>query len=106
MAQEPRLVLLDEPTANLDLGWRERMVETVQALCGQADLAVVLVCHELEVLPPGCRRVVLLDLGRVVGTGTALVVFTEERIAELFGPGLTAIHRGNRHAVIPVGGVG
>jgi len=104
MAQEPRVVLLDEPTANLDLGWRERMVEAVQSLCVKSDLAVVLVCHELEVLPPGCRRVVLLNRGRVVGAGEPQDVFTEQRIIELFGPGLMAIHRGNRHAVIPLGG--
>lgn len=35
MAQESELLLLDEPTTNLDLGWRERMVETVETLCAQ-----------------------------------------------------------------------
>ena len=63
MAQEPELLLLDEPTANLDLGWRERIVETVQTLYTQTRITVVLVCHDLEVLPPACRQVVLLDAG-------------------------------------------
>lgn len=104
MAQQPRLLLLDEPTANLDLGWRERLVETVHTLYQQARLAVVLVCHELEVLPPCCGRVTLLQAGRPVATGKPEEVFTSERVAALYGAGLGAYHRNGRHAAIPAGG--
>ena len=78
-------------------------VETVQTLYKETRLAVVLVCHELEVLPPSCQRVVLLNLGRVVATGTPERVFTGEQVAALYGQGLTAVHPGGRHAVIPAG---
>jgi iron complex transport system ATP-binding protein len=105
MVQQPQLLLLDEPTANLDLGWRERIVETVQTLYEETRLAVVLVCHELEVLPSCCQRVVLLDLGRVLATGTPERVFTNQQVAALYGRGLAAVHHGGRHAVIPAGGV-
>jgi len=104
MVQEPRLLLLDEPTANLDLGWRERMVETIQSLYEQTRLAVVLVCHELEVLPAGCRRVVLLNNGQVLDSGSPVEVFTTQRIAELYGAGLAVVHQQGRHAVVPGGG--
>jgi iron complex transport system ATP-binding protein len=103
MVQQPQLLLLDEPTANLDLGWRECIVETVQTLYGQARLTVVLVCHELEVLPTCCQRVVLLNRGRVIATGTPEQVFTSEQVGALYGRGLTAVHQGGRHAVIPTG---
>ncbi len=101
MVQQPRLLLLDEPTANLDLGWRERMVETIQALYEQTRVAVLLVCHELEVLPPGCRRAVLLEAGRIIAEGVPEQVFTTERVASLYGAGLSVIHQNNRHAVVP-----
>jgi len=101
MVQEPELLLLDEPTANLDLGWRERMVGTVEALFREGKLTVVLVCHELEVLPPSCERVVLLDRGRLVTMGTPEEVFTGERVSGMYGTELWAIHRGVRHAVVP-----
>ncbi len=104
MVQEPRLLLLDEPTANLDLGWRERMVETIQSLYEQTRLAVVLVCHELEVLPACCHRVILLHCGQVLARGSPAAVFTPERIAELYGAGLTVVHQQGRHAVVPGGG--
>jgi len=104
MAQEPELLLLDEPTANLDLGWRERIVETVQTLYTQTGISVVLVCHELEVLPPSCRQVVLLEAGRVAATGSPEAVFTTERVARLYGATLRPVHQGGRHAVVPGGG--
>ncbi len=104
MAQEPELLLLDEPTANLDLGWRERIVETVQTLYTQSRITVVLVCHDLEVLPPACRQVVLLDVGRVAATGSPETVFTSQRVSRLYGAALRAVHQGGRHAVVPGGG--
>lgn len=104
MAQEPELLLLDEPTANLDLGWRERIVETVETLYTESRIAVVLVCHELEVLPPSCRQVILLEAGRVAATGPAEAVFTTESVRRLYGATLRAIHQGGRHAVLPGGG--
>ena len=104
MAQQPELLILDEPTANLDLGWRERIVATIQELHAQTAITVVLVCHELEVLPPSCRRVVLLDSGRLLASGSPEAVFSLERIAELYGEGLSVTHQGGRHAVVPGGG--
>lgn len=104
MSQEPQLLLLDEPTANLDLGSRERMVDCIQQLHVQTGVPMVLVCHELEVLPPACRRVVLLESGKAVAEGAPEEVFTQERIATLYGKGLSVFHRGGRHAVIPTGG--
>lgn len=101
MAQEPELLLLDEPTANLDLGWRERIVETIETLFAQTRITVVLVCHELEVLPPSCRQVVLLDRGRVVASGAPEAVFTTERVSRLYGASLSAVHHEGRHAVVP-----
>jgi ABC-type cobalamin/Fe3+-siderophores transport system ATPase subunit len=104
MVQQPRLLLLDEPTANLDLGWRERIVETIQSVYEETKLAVVLVCHELEVLPVCCKRVILLDQGRVIAVGSPEDVFTHRQVAALYGPGLSILHQNGRHAVIPQGG--
>jgi ABC-type cobalamin/Fe3+-siderophores transport system ATPase subunit len=104
MAQEPELLMLDEPTANLDLGWRERMVEIIQQIHAETALPILLVCHELEVLPTACRHLVLLDQGRVTATGTPEQVFTGERVTSLYGAGLRVIHEHGRHAVVPQGG--
>jgi len=101
MVQEPRLLLLDEPTANLDLGWRERIVETLDAIYQRTRLSVILVCHELEALPPCCKRVVLLDRGNVLAEGAPEKVLDEELVCRLYGPNLAVFHRGGRHAIFP-----
>ncbi|NLF31142.1 MAG: ABC transporter ATP-binding protein [Planctomycetes bacterium] len=101
MVQQPELLLLDEPTANLDLGWRERIVQVIDELCRNTPLTLVLVCHELEVLPSGCGRVVVLDGGRVVADGSPADVLSADRIASLYGPGLDILRCGGRWAVVP-----
>ncbi len=103
MVQQPELLMLDEPTANLDLFWREQIVSVLEELCQQVRLTVVLVCHELEVIPPRCRRVVLLEAGRITADGAPAEVLTDERIASLYGGGLAVVHDAGRHAVIPSG---
>jgi iron complex transport system ATP-binding protein len=101
MVQQPELLLLDEPTANLDLGWRERIVEIIDELYRSMQLTVVLVCHELEVLPACCGRVVVLDDGRIVDDGRPGDVLSTNMIASLYGPGLAVIQIAGRWAVVP-----
>ncbi len=104
MVQEPELLALDEPTANLDLGWRERLVALLETLFRETDVTVLLVCHELAALPPACRRVLLLADGRPLADGPPAQVLTPERVASLYGPGLDVVRRGGRLAVVPGGG--
>jgi len=101
MVQEPELLLLDEPTANLDLGWREQIVATLQHLHQQTHVTVVLVCHELEVIPQACRRLLLLIDGRISASGSPEDVLTSQRVASLYGPSLSVLNNNGRYAVIP-----
>ncbi len=105
MVQRPDILLLDEPTANLDLGWRERIVELVGDLYRATTMTVLLVCHELEVLPPGCARVAVLREGRLMAEGPPEDVLTSELLRSMYGPGVAVLHRAGRWAVIPEGAV-
>jgi len=101
MVQQPELLLLDEPTANLDLGWRERIVDTIDELYDSMALTVVLVCHELEVLPTSCGRVVVLEDGRLLADGNPQDILTTDMVAGLYGTGLCIVRSGGRFAVVP-----
>lgn len=104
MAQEPEVLLLDEPTANLDLGWRERIVDTIDRLFAERRLTIILVCHELEVLPPCCHQVGVLEGGSLTSWGPPAEVLTTARVARLYGNGLQVIPCAGRFAVVPEGG--
>lgn len=101
MVQQPQMLLLDEPTANLDMGWREAIVGTIENLYRLTALTVVLVCHELEALPPSCRRVVVLESGKVLDDGMPEEVLSTQTIASLYGRGLKVLKTGGRWAVVP-----
>jgi ABC-type cobalamin/Fe3+-siderophores transport system ATPase subunit len=101
MVQEPEILLLDEPTSHLDLNAREQMVGILEALFQETRITILLVCHELEVIPPCCRRLAIFIQGRLVDCGNPETVLTSERIDRLYGRGLTVLHRFGRHVVLP-----
>ncbi len=101
MAQQPEVLLLDEPAANLDLYWREQIVATLESLYREQRMTIVLVCHELETIPPSCHRIVLLDRGAVAACGTAAEVLTPERVAAIYGRGLRAMCISGRQLLVP-----
>jgi ABC-type cobalamin/Fe3+-siderophores transport system ATPase subunit len=100
MVQQPRMLMLDEPTAWLDLRWRERIVASLDQIAEEVGVTIVLVCHEIEVVPAACRRVVVLIDGAVDADGPPERVLRGPRIDQLYGPGLTVRH-GRRHALVP-----
>ncbi len=106
MVREPSLMLLDEPTANLDLGWREQIVNLIDQLHHEYNITVLLVCHELEVLPARCSRLILLEKGAIADQGLPQTVLTSQMVERFYGPGLVLQQQGRRWAVVPDGGVG
>jgi iron complex transport system ATP-binding protein len=104
MVQHPEILLLDEPTAYLDLGWREQIVHLLQDLYANSGMTIVLVCHELEVLPPCCRRVALLAGGTIAAHGCPEEVLTDGAVSAFYGGRFRVRHEGGRHAVLPAGG--
>jgi ABC-type Mn2+/Zn2+ transport system ATPase subunit len=101
MVNEPRMLLLDETTANLDLASRERLVDLIASLQADLGLAVMLVCHELEALPAHCPWVAFLEAGKLFAQGPPREMFTDDRVRRLYGERLEAVSAGGRYAVLP-----
>ncbi len=85
MAQEPKLILLDEPTAHLDINYQVETLDFIRGLCLKQNLAAVAVLHDLNLAAQYCDRLVLLNNGVIFAEGTPHEVITEENIQEVYG---------------------
>ena len=84
-AQEPSLLLLDEPTSSLDVKHEARLFSTVKELAATSHATVVLVLHDFAAASRAASHALLLAGGRVVGAGEAATVLAKEKLSEAFG---------------------
>lgn len=101
LAQEARIVLLDEPTAALDIGHQQQALELLDALRGESGLTLVAAMHDLTLAAQYADRMLLLDRGRVVADGIPRDVLTEAAIARHYGASIDVVPVDGRVAVIP-----
>ena len=83
LAQEPRILVLDEPTASLDVRHEMELFELIRRLVTDG-LAGLVITHHLNLAARFADRIVLLDEGRVAATGSPSEVLTAERLSEVF----------------------
>jgi iron complex transport system ATP-binding protein len=91
LAQEPRALVLDEPSASLDVRHAMELFELVAELAA-GGLAALLVTHELNLAARFADRILLLDAGRAAALGSPLEVLTRERLSDVFRWPLTISH--------------
>ena len=93
---DPDVVLLDEPSARLDLGGREELVATLSGIVDDRSApALVLVTHHLDEVPPRMTHALLLRAGRVLVAGTFDDVVTSDNLSECFAMQLRLERRTN-----------
>jgi len=85
LAQEPEILLLDEPTTFLDLANQMVVLELIEELNRLRRISVVMALHDLGQAARYARRLVLLRDGSVLAEGTAAEVLTKERIRDAYG---------------------
>jgi iron complex transport system ATP-binding protein len=85
LMSDPELLLLDEPTAGLDLGGRETLVASLGEIAADpVSPATVLVTHHVEEIPPGFTHALLLSTGRVVAAGPIHASITADNLSACF----------------------
>jgi iron complex transport system ATP-binding protein len=84
LAQEPKVLLLDEPMTHLDIINQLEIMDLVKGLCSKQGLIVLAVFHDLNMAARYCNLAVLLKSGRVFSTGHLDQVLTSENIKTVF----------------------
>ena len=86
LVQPPQLLILDEPTAGLDITGREQVLATIEMVLSRPNPPTVLfITHHVEELSPRTEQVLLMRQGRFIMTGTPDQVITPETLSETFG---------------------
>jgi iron complex transport system ATP-binding protein len=85
LAQSAEILLLDEPTASLDLGYQLEIATLLRSLNRERQVTIGISTHDLNLAAAICDRIVLLDRGRVLASGTTADVLTPAHLHQLYG---------------------
>jgi iron complex transport system ATP-binding protein len=89
LAQQPLLLLLDEPTLHLDIGAQVDLLDTLRRLAAENRYAVVVVTHELNLAGEYADQVVLLQRGKCLRVGPPAAVYQRELLEQVFETSLS-----------------
>jgi len=84
MAQNPEILMLDEPCASLDFNWKYQITQIIDQLYRQTNITVLMVSHETSLLPPSCARIVLLHEGNVLADGDTEEVLNSDALEKAY----------------------
>ena len=98
LAQEPRMLLLDEPTSHLDLKNKRRMVEVIGDLAS-SGVTVLFTTHEPDLAAALATDLVLLHGGSVLRAGPVAETLTGENLSETYGVSVRVVEADGRRAI-------
>ncbi|MFF2089122.1 heme ABC transporter ATP-binding protein [Paenibacillus sp. NPDC058174] len=91
MVQEAELIMLDEPTTYLDIGYQIHLLDTVQAWQRERELTVIVVLHDLNLAALYCDQLLVLHEGGIAASGPPREVLNESLIRSVYGAGATIV---------------
>lgn len=84
LATQARILLLDEPTANLDLAHQALMFRLIKKRCETCESAAIVITHDLNLASEFADEIILLEKGKILAKGTPQKVLTTENLREVF----------------------
>lgn len=85
LAQQPGIILLDEPTSHLDINYQIETLELISELCKKEGWAVLAALHDLNLAAQYCDRIIMLNKGRIFNEGTPCEVVTAVNVKRVYG---------------------
>ena len=93
LCQNPDILLLDEPTANLDLGAQSELIDLLEKIYEHKRMSILIVMHDLQNLPRKCNRSIIISEGSKVFDGKLKDTFNIENLSHIYGPNTDLVLR-------------
>ncbi|MDD4872962.1 MAG: ABC transporter ATP-binding protein [Kiritimatiellae bacterium] len=84
LAQEPRMILMDEATSHLDMNHRLEIMQIIERLNIEKGVSVIMVSHDLNLTAEFCQRIILMDRGKIAADGKPSEVLTENILSTIY----------------------
>ncbi|MDW5562035.1 MAG: ABC transporter ATP-binding protein [Methanomassiliicoccus sp.] len=101
VVQQPKVMLVDEPSAHLDLKYKLQVMESLQALA-RTGITVITASHDINLLTKYCDKIILLSKGEIVDYGTPREVVTEDVIRDVYGVEVSIITKNDAIFILPL----
>ncbi len=95
LVQEAELLILDEVTNHLDIGYQYKVLEILKGL----NMTIISAIHDLNLAMKFCDQVVIIDKGRIIVTGSPKDIITKENLKEIFKIDAQIIKKDNSHII-------
>jgi len=89
LAQDPEVLLLDEPTSNLDINYQLEIMDLLTRLNREEELTILVVLHDLNLAAKYCDKLLLIEQGQIHSFGSPTEIVTVENIKEVYGSDVT-----------------
>jgi iron complex transport system ATP-binding protein len=102
LAQEPQILLLDEPTSNLDLRHQLEVLSLITAIARERGIAAIMAMHDLNLASRFSDKIIALMEGKVYDAGEPRSVITPENIRSVYGVEAVVNNNSERPHIIPL----
>lgn len=100
LVREPSIVLLDEPTSNLDIRHQIEVTKTLSRLPKNKGITIVMISHDINITAKYADRIIMIHEGKIFAVGTPSEVLTKENLRIVYGVDADIIERDGRPHVI------
>ena len=100
MAQNPSILMLDEPCSNLDFNWKYQITDIIEQLYNMTKVTVLMVSHETSLLPACCKKTVLLHKGKLIADGNTDDILASKEFQQAYGMQFETVNFGGRKYTI------
>jgi len=102
LAQEPQVILLDEPTSNLDIKHQLEVLGIIRSVVEEKEIAAVIAIHDLNLASRFSDKIILLHKGRIYDVGEPAKVLTQENIKTVYGVDVEIYNDSGIPYIVPV----